>query len=523
MKTKTPNNEIKIFDTTLRDGEQSPGASMNLSEKLRIAEVLEDMGVDVIEAGFPIASDGDFEAVNEIAILVIGSIICGLARSSRGDIERCAEAIRIAERGRIHTFISTSPLHMKYKLQMQPEDVLKAVIDSVTYARSFTDDVEWSCEDGSRTEHDFMCQTIEAAINAGATTINIPDTVGYAVPDEFGELISSIKSNVKNINKAIISVHCHNDLGMAVANSLAAVKAGARQIECTINGIGERAGNAAMEEIVMALKTRRNFFGADTRIDTKQIMPCSKLVSSLTGFFVQRNKAIVGKNAFAHESGVHQDGFLKKKNTYEIMNPKDIGLEESELVLGKHSGRNALSKKIEDLGYKLTESELSQVFKDFKILADEKKDLFEEDILSLVQKQKTLEDDLTTYKVKNIKCSFESGKTPEASVTLTMKDNEKKDATANGDGPVDAVCNAIDIITGLSCKLIDYQVMSKTKGRDAQGEVTLRVISNNREVLGKGVGVNTIEASGFAYINAINKLLFKLKPDKLESDGIAGP
>jgi len=356
-----------------------------------------------------------------------------------------------------------------------------------------------------------------------AKTVNIPYTVVYAVPDEFGEIISSIKSNVSNINKAIISVHCHNDLGMAVANSLAAVKSGARQVECTINGIGERAGNAAMEEIVMALKTRRTFFGLDTRIDTQQIMPCSKLVSSLTGFFVQRNKAIVGKNAFAHESGVHQDGFLKKKDTYEIMNPKDIGLEESELVLGKHSGRNALSKRIEDLGYKLTDGELKEVFKDFKILADEKKDLFEEDIHSLIQKQKFSEDELITYKLESLKCSFESGKIPEASVVLTNRDGKKNEATANGDGPVDSICNAIDSITGLTCKLIDYQVMSKTKGRDAQGEVTIRVVSNNREVLGKGVGVNTIEASGLAYLNAINKLLFKAKPDSLECDSITGP
>ena len=395
--------------------------------------------------------------------------------------------------------------------------------DAVRFGKKFCDDIEFSPEDASRTEQDFLFDVIEAVIDVGAKTVNIPDTVGYAVPDEFGELISSIKSSVNNIDKTIISVHCHNDLGMAVANSLAAVKAGARQVECTINGIGERAGNAAMEEIVMALKTRRNFFGVDTRIDTQQIMPCSKLVSSLTGFFVQRNKAIVGKNAFAHESGVHQDGFLKKKDTYEIMNPKDIGLEESELVLGKHSGRNALSKRIGDLGYKLTDGELKEVFKDFKTLADEKKDLFEEDIHSLIQKQKFSEDDLTTYKLESIKCSFESGKTPKASVVLTNRNGKKNEATANGDGPVDSICNAIDNITGLTCKLIDYQVMSKTKGRDAQGEVTIRVVSNNREVLGKGVGVNTIEASGLAYINAVNKLLFKAKPDSLESDNITGP
>ena len=514
---------LVIFDTTLRDGEQCPGASLNRKEKLEIARKLAALNVDVIEAGFPVASPGDFDSVKEIAREIRGSSIAGLARALEKDIETAARALEKAESPRIHIFLSTSKTHREHKLQKNKSEIIKMATDAVQFGKKFCDDIEFSPEDASRTEQDFLCEVIEAVIDAGAKTVNIPDTVGYAVPDEFGELISNINSSVNNIDKAVISVHCHNDLGMAVANSLAAVKAGARQVECTVNGIGERAGNAAMEEIVMALKTRRNFFGVDTRIDTKQIMPCSKLVSSLTGFFVQRNKAIVGKNAFAHESGVHQDGFLKKKDTYEIMNPKDIGLEDSELVLGKHSGRNALSKKIENLGYKLTDNELREVFEDFKILADEKKDLFEEDILSLIQKQKFSEENLITYKVESIKCSFESGKTPKASVVLTNRDGEKNEATANGDGPVDSICNAIDTITGLSCKLIDYQVMSKTKGRDAQGEVTVRVVSDNQEVLGKGVGVNTIEASGFAYINAINKLLFKAKPDSLECDDITGP
>ena len=514
---------LVIFDTTLRDGEQCPGASLNRKEKLEIARKLAALNVDVIEAGFPVASPGDFDSVKEIAREIRGSSIAGLARALEKDIETAARALEKAESPRIHIFLSTSKTHREHKLQKSKSEIIKMATDAVQFGKKFCDDIEFSPEDASRTEQDFLCEVIEAVIDAGAKTVNIPDTVGYAVPDEFGELISNIKSNVKNIDKAVISVHCHNDLGMAVANSLAAVKAGARQVECTVNGIGERAGNAAMEEIVMALKTRRNFFGVDTRIDTKQIMPCSKLVSSLTGFFVQRNKAIVGKNAFAHESGVHQDGFLKKKDTYEIMNPKDIGLEESELVLGKHSGRNALSKKIENLGYKLTDRELKEVFEDFKILADEKKDLFEEDILSLIQKQKFSEEDLITYKLESIKCSFESEKTPKASVVLTNRDGEMNEATASGDGPIDAICNAIDNITGLSCKLIDYQVRSKTKGRDAQGEVTVRVVSYNQEVLGKGVGVNTIEASGFAYINAINRLLFKVKPDSLECDDITGP
>jgi len=518
-----PLERLVIFDTTLRDGEQCPGASLNIKEKLEIARKLSALKVDVIEAGFPVASPGDFDSVKEIAREIRGPSIAGLARALEKDIEAAARALEKAESPRIHIFLSTSKTHREHKLQKNKSEIIKMATDAVQFGKKFCDDIEFSPEDASRTEQDFLCEVIEAVIDAGAKTVNIPDTVGYAVPDEFGELISNIKSNVSNIEKAVISVHCHNDLGMAVANSLAAVKSGARQVECTINGIGERAGNAAMEEIVMALKTRRIFFGVDTRIDTKQIMPCSKLVSSLTGFFVQRNKAIVGKNAFAHESGVHQDGFLKKKDTYEIMNPKDIGLEESELVLGKHSGRNALSKKIEDLGYTLTDSELKEVFKDFKILADEKKDLFEEDIHSIIQKQKFSEEDLITYKLESIKCSFESGKIPKASVVLTNRDGEKNEASANGDGPVDSICNAIDSITGLSCKLMDYQVMSKTKGRDAQGEVTVRVVSENREVLGKGVGVNTIEASGFAYINAINKLLFKAKPDSLECDDITGP
>ena len=346
MTTKKSKNDIIIFDTTLRDGEQSPGASMNLSEKIRIAEILEDMGVDVIEAGFPIASDGDFEAVNEIAKIVKGSTVCGLARSSKGDIDRCAEAIKPAASGRIHTFISTSPLHMKYKLQMEPEDVRQEVIDSVTLARNYTDDVEWSCEDGSRTEHDFMCQTIESAIDAGATTINIPDTVGYAMPMEYAAIIEMVMNRVPNIDKAIISVHCHNDLGMAVANSLAAVQVGARQVECTINGLGERAGNAAMEEIIMGLRTRPDHLPYNTNIKSELITKASKLVSTVTGFTVQPNKAIVGTNAFAHEAGIHQDGVLKNAQTYEIMTPESVGLTESKLVMGKHSGRHAFREKL---------------------------------------------------------------------------------------------------------------------------------------------------------------------------------
>ncbi|MEC9077757.1 MAG: 2-isopropylmalate synthase, partial [Pseudomonadota bacterium] len=375
--SKNKPDKVAIFDTTLRDGEQSPGASMNLEEKLGIAELLEEMGVDVIEAGFPIASVGDFEAVNEVAKLVQGPIVCGLARSARGDIDRAAEALKPARQSRIHTFISTSPLHMKFKLRMEPEEVFRAVIDSVSYARQFTDNVEWSPEDGSRTEHDFLCRTVEAAIKAGALTINIPDTVGYAVPEEFGSLIAMLKNRVPNIDKAIISTHCHNDLGLAVANSLSGVSAGARQIECTINGLGERAGNAALEEIVMALRTRSDMLPFTTGIDTTYISRASRMVASVTGFAVQPNKAIVGANAFAHESGIHQDGMLKNAQTYEIMTPESVGLTQSKLVMGKHSGRHAFRVKLEELGYELGENAIQDAFLRFKSLADKKKDVYD--------------------------------------------------------------------------------------------------------------------------------------------------
>ncbi|MFM7344830.1 MAG: 2-isopropylmalate synthase, partial [Tagaea sp.] len=381
-------NRVWIFDTTLRDGEQSPGCSMNLEEKLRVAKALEEMGVDVIEAGFPIASNGDFEAVSEIAKTVKNSVVCGLSRAARKDIDRAWEALKHAKRPRIHTFISTSPLHMKFKLQMAPEAVRQAVIDSVTHARNLCDDVEWSCEDGSRTERDFLYACVENAIKAGASTINIPDTVGYAEPEEFADLIAAVVANVPNIDKARISVHCHNDLGLGVANSLAALNAGARQVECTINGIGERAGNAALEEIVMALRTRPDRMPYTTGIDTTQIMRCSRLVSAITGFQVQPNKAIVGANAFAHESGIHQDGMLKNKQTYEIMTPESVGLVRSTLVMGKHSGRAAFKAKLKELGFgELGENALEDAFKRFKDLADRKKDVFDEDIVALVDDQ----------------------------------------------------------------------------------------------------------------------------------------
>ncbi|CCQ91206.1 2-Isopropylmalate synthase [Nitrospina gracilis 3/211] len=514
---------IIIFDTTLRDGEQCPGASMNNKEKLEIARQLSLLKVDVIEAGFPVASPGDFESVKQIASEIRGSSVAGLARALNKDVEACARALEKAESPRIHIFLSTSKLHRDHKLNMDKGQIIKMATDAIEFGRKYCDDIEFSPEDASRTEPDFLAEVVEAVIAAGAKTVNIPDTVGYSVPEQFGALIHSLKENVPNIDDAVISVHCHNDLGMAVANSLAAVKAGARQVECTINGIGERAGNAAMEEIVMALKTRKDFFGYDTRIDTSHIIACSRLVSSLTGFFVQRNKAIVGKNAFAHESGVHQDGYLKKKDTYEIMDPRDIGLDSAELVLGKHSGRNALNKKIESMGYKLTVEEMDRVFSEFKVLADEKKDVYDEDILAVIQKQVTTDDSLNTYVLEKIQCGFETGVMPEATVQLKSRDGQTHTATAQGDGPIDAIYNAMDKITGLTCKLLDYQVMSKTKGKDAQGEVSVRVLSENREVLGKGTGVNTVEASGVAYVNAINKLLLKSKSGPVDGNEIQGP
>ena len=507
MTTKKSKNDIIIFDTTLRDGEQSPGASMNLSEKIRIAEILEDMGVDVIEAGFPIASDGDFEAVNEIAKIVKGSTVCGLARSSKGDIDRCAEAIKPAASGRIHTFISTSPLHMKYKLQMEPEDVRQEVIDSVTLARNYTDDVEWSCEDGSRTEHDFMCQTIESAIDAGATTINIPDTVGYAMPMEYAAIIEMVMNRVPNIDKAIISVHCHNDLGMAVANSLAAVQVGARQVECTINGLGERAGNAAMEEIIMGLRTRPDHLPYNTNIKSELITKASKLVSTVTGFTVQPNKAIVGTNAFAHEAGIHQDGVLKNAQTYEIMTPESVGLTESKLVMGKHSGRHAFREKLIELGYDLGDNAVQDAFKRFKDLADVKKDVYDEDIIAIVDDAVIRTNDIINLEKLEVLCGTEH-QPPKASMTLNV-DGEQKSTKMTGDGPVDAIFKGIKQLTGMEPHLQLYQVHAVTQGTDAQAEVTVRLEEDGKTVNGQGADTDTMVASARAYINALNKLLVK--------------
>ncbi len=502
----TDRNYVRVFDTTLRDGEQSPGCSMNLEEKLRVAHALEELGVDIIEAGFPIASNGDFEAVREVAREVKNASVCGLSRAARKDIDRAWDALKDARRPRIHTFLSTSPLHMKYKLQMEPAEVHQAVIDSITYARNLCDDVEWSPEDGSRTEHDFLCRCVESAIKAGASTINVPDTVGYAVPHEFGALIAMLMNRVPNIDKAVISVHCHNDLGLAVANSLAAVANGARQVECTINGIGERAGNAALEEVVMALRTRHDTMPYTTGVRTENIMKASRLVSAITSFPVQPNKAIVGANAFAHESGIHQDGMLKNAATYEIMTPESVGLHRSTLVMGKHSGRHAFKEKLKELGFELGDNAAEDVFRRFKDLADRKKDVFDEDIVALV------DDTLgsANERIKFVSLQVVAGsKGPQLADLELEIDGEVRDVQARGNGPVDATFNAIKKLVPHTAKLQLYQVNAVTAGTDAQAEVMVRLDEDGKTVNGQGADADTLVASARAYIHALNRMFTK--------------
>lgn len=496
---------VFIFDTTLRDGEQSPGCSMNIEEKLKIATVLDEMGVDIIEAGFPMASKGDFEGVNKVAQTIKNATVCGLSRAVRKDIEVCAEAIAPAAQRRIHTFISTSPLHMRHKLQMDEETVLEKIKESVTFARKFTDDVEWSAEDGSRSEDDFLCRAVETAILAGARTINIPDTVGYATPTDYGALIAMLINRVPNIDQAILSVHCHNDLGLAVANSLAGVQAGARQIECTINGIGERAGNAAMEEIIMAIRTRQNQYPYTNNIKTEMITKASRTLSKITGFNVQPNKAIVGANAFAHESGIHQDGMLKHRGTYEIMTPESVGLTESNLVLGKHSGRHAFRAKLEDLGYNLGDNALNDAFNRFKDLADQKKEIFDDDIIALMDDQNRM-DATQDIQFESLVVHAGTDGPQTAQITLSVG-GEKSTAKASGNGPVDATFKAIrDIYPHDTTDLLLYNVHAVTGGIDAQAEVTVRLQENGHIVNGKGADVDTMIASAKAYVHALNKL-----------------
>ena len=471
-RTKSEADRVVIFDTTLRDGEQSPGATMTHEEKLEVAEVLDAMGVDIIEAGFPIASEGDFAAVNEIAKRTQNAVVAGLARAGHKDIDRCGEAIKPAKRGRIHTFISTSPVHMKWKLQMEPEKVYEMVISSVTRARNFTDDVEWSCEDGTRTEHDFLCRCVEAAIKAGAATINVPDTVGYTVPEEYFALIKMLRERVPNADKARFSAHCHDDLGMAVANSLAGVRAGIRQIECTVNGIGERAGNASLEEVVMAMKVRNDVLPYWTNIDATMLTRASKLVSAVTSFPVQYNKAIVGRNAFAHEFGIHQDGMLKHTQTYEIMTPESVGVKQTSLVMGKHSGRHAFSRKLEELGYKLAGNQLEDAFVRFKALADRKKHVYDEDIEALVDEEIAHAQD----RIKLVSLTVIAGTMGPQSATLTLDvDGKHQTVQSSGNGPVDATFNCIKRLIPHEATLELYQVHAVTEGTDAQAEVSVRL------------------------------------------------
>ncbi|MDJ0948632.1 MAG: 2-isopropylmalate synthase [Alphaproteobacteria bacterium] len=505
--TSSTANRVWIFDTTLRDGEQSPGCSMNLEEKLRVARMLEALKVDIIEAGFPIASNGDFEAVREVAKVVKEARVAGLARCNKADIDRAWEALEPAARPRIHTFISTSPLHMKFKLQLEPEVVHQAIVDNVGYARNLCDDVEFSPEDGSRTEHDFLCRVVESAIKAGATTINIPDTVGYAVPDEFAALIAMLFDRVPNIDKAVISVHCHNDLGLAVANSLAAIDAGARQAECTINGIGERAGNAAMEEIVMALRTRRDAMPYETGVDTTQITRASHLLSAITGFSVQPNKAIVGANAFAHESGIHQDGVLKHAQTYEIMTPESVGLHESTLVMGKHSGRHAFRAKLKELGYgEIGDNQMEDAFRRFKDLADKKKDVYDEDIVALVDDEMLRTKDHIKIVSIQVMCGTEG---PQKADVVLDVEGEIRKTSKTGDGPVDAIFQAIKSLCGTQAHLRLFRIDAVTEGTDAQAEVTVRLEEDGKTVNGQGADTDTLVAAARAYVHALNKLLVK--------------
>ncbi|MEH6875828.1 2-isopropylmalate synthase [Candidatus Competibacter phosphatis] len=499
-------NKLIIFDTTLRDGEQSPGASMTKEEKVRIAKMLERMRVDVIEAGFPIASPGDFEAVRAVARAVKDSVVCGLARAADVDIDRAGEALKEAAAGRVHTFIATSPIHMQMKLRMEPDQVIERAVEAVRRARRWTDDVEFSAEDAGRSELDFLCRIVEAVINAGARTINIPDTVGYNVPDQFAHTIRSLIERVPNADKAIFSIHCHNDLGLAVANSLAAVLAGARQVECTINGLGERAGNASLEEIVMTVRTRHDVFQLETGIDTTQIVPASRLVANITGFPVQPNKAIVGANAFAHESGIHQDGVLKHRETYEIMRAEDVGWSANRMVMGKHSGRNAFRTRLEELGASFaTEEELNDAFARFKELADKKHEVYDEDLQALVT-DAYLTAENERVKLLYLRVCSETGETPSAQVTLSV-DGEERKATADGGGPVDASFKAIESILQTGTDLLLYSVNNITSGTDSQGEVTVRVSKSGRIVNGQGADTDIVIASAKAYVNALNKVL----------------
>ena len=516
-------DRVYIFDTTLRDGEQSPGATMNLDEKMQIAQLLEEMQVDIIEAGFPIASNGDFEAVSEISKNIKNSTIAGLSRAKIADIDRAWEAVKHAKSPRIHTFIATSPIHMKYKLMKTEEEVLESIKHTVSHARNLCDNIEWSCEDGGRSNLEFLYKCIELAIDSGAMTINIPDTVGFTLPSEFGSIFKAVRNNVPNVDKAILSTHTHNDLGLAVANSVAAIQEGARQVECTINGLGERAGNAALEEVVMTLKVKKDLMPFHTNVKSEYITKASRLVSSITGFTVQPNKAIVGANAFAHEAGIHQDGMLKNAETYEIMTPESVGLNKSSLVLGKHSGKHAFSEKLKELGYDFGDNALMEVFGRFKDLADKKKEIFEEDLIALAGERTLTYDE--HIKFVSLEVNAGSLSKHQAKLTLIM-DQSKQSNTSEGNGPVDATFNAIKQITQTDFRLKLYQVHAITAGTDAQGEVTVRLEDDDLSSQAKGSDPDIIVASAKAYISALNRLIFKKtksivkKSDEFKIEGV---
>jgi 2-isopropylmalate synthase len=502
--------KIIIFDTTLRDGEQAPGASLTISEKLEIAQQLAVLGVDVIEAGFPVSSPVQFEATKLIAEQVAGPTIAGLARADEKDIEAAGKAVAPAKKRRIHTFIATSPIHMKYKLKKTKKEVLKMAAEAVRFAKTFTNDVEFSPEDACRSEMPFLIEVLTAAIEAGATTLNIPDTVGYVLPYEYGRIIAQLKSDVPGIDKCVISTHCHNDLGMAVANSVTGVRNGARQVECSVNGLGERAGNAALEEVVMAIHTRPDFFGKDrekpltTNIKTTQIHKTSQLVSRLTGFVIQPNKAVVGANAFAHESGVHVDGVLKERKTYEIMTPESIGLSSSRMVLGRHTGRHGFADRCKKLGYKLAKNELEQAYQQFLQVADKKKEVFDDDVVAIIDDEVRVIEH--TFEMEYLRVLIETGISPTATVKIRSKGN-LKEAQAEGDGPVDAAYEAIREATGFSPTLESYSIRAVTSGKEALGEATVRIKQDSRTCIGRGVSTDIIEASAKAYVDAINRMV----------------
>ena len=500
------NRQIKIFDTTLRDGEQSPGASMNLVEKMEIAQALIDLGVNVIEAGFPIASPGDFEAVQQIASNFRGAEICGLARSNERDIDRAWEALKGAHDPRIHVFLATSAIHREFKLKMSPDEIIERAVVGVKRAKGYCDNIEFSPEDAARTEIDFLCKVVEAVVDAGATTVNIPDTVGYATPEQMGKVIDSLVNRVPNMDKAVISVHCHNDLGLAVANSLAAIDNGAGQIECTINGIGERAGNASLEEVVMAIRTRNDAYKYDTSINTQRLVPTSRLVSTVTGLHVQRNKAIVGRNAFAHEAGIHQDGMLKERSTYEIMRPEDVGFADTDLVLGKHSGRAALADRAKQLGFTLTGEQLQTVFIEFKKLADRKKEIYDGDIVSLIEME-ILGATEQEWALVNYNVDINFGQTPKISLTLSRGEEEKSVELSDGSGVIDAAFLAVEKITGISLTCKEYSVRSTSLGHDAVGEVNLQAEYQGQTYRGRSATTDCVESSIIAILNAANRAI----------------